>query len=58
MSEEWRHIGSAESVIGKLLPPYKELVENVETGEQRVILVNIGQTVGEANANGQWADDD
>lgn len=58
MSEEWRHLGSAESAFGKLLPPYRELVENVETGEQRVVLVNVGETVGEAIANGQWADDD
>ena len=58
MSESWRHIGSAESAFGKILPPYKELVENTETGEQRVVLVNIGQSVGEAIANGQWADDD
>ena len=58
MSDNWRHIGSAESVFGKMLPPYRELVENADTGEQRVVLVNVGQTVGDAIANGQWANDD
>ena len=58
MSGNWKHIGSAESAFGKILPPYKELVENTETGEQRVVLVNVDQSVGEAIENGQWADED
>lgn len=58
MSDKWRHIGSAESALGKLLPPYKELVENIETGERRAVLVGSYETVGDAIAKGQWADDD
>lgn len=57
MSNKWRHIGSAESAFGKFLPPYKELVENTETGKQRAIWVGSDETVGEAIAKGQWADD-
>jgi len=56
MSDNWRHIGSAESAFGKVLPPFKELVENTRTGEKRTVWVNVGETVGEAISRGNWAD--
>lgn len=58
MAEKWKHIGSAENALFSILPPRKELVENTETGEQRIVYVGIGQTVGEAIENGQFADKD
>lgn len=59
MSDEWEHLGAAENVIAHtLLPPFKERVRNKRTGEERLVWRHAGQTVGEAIANGQWADMD
>lgn len=37
-------------------PTHSHKVENTETGEERQVRVDPGQTVGEAIANGQWED--
>jgi hypothetical protein len=48
MSGNWKHIWISKSAFGKIPPPYKELVENTEPGEQRVVSVNDIQSVCEA----------
>lgn len=59
MSENWKHIGAAETVFEKhFMPgPEKELVEDSD-GNQRVVAVMSGQTVGDAIAKGQFVDED
>lgn len=50
MSNKWRSIGASRD----LTPPFKEIVENIETGERRTVLVSSNETIAEAIARGKW----
>lgn len=39
-----------------VLPPFIYLMRNKETGETRRLIVNTGQSVGDAVRLGQWVD--
>ena len=58
MSDRYREVGYAEGAASMLVPgPVDVIVEDMETGEERIVCVGSSQTVGEAIANGQWKDD-
>jgi hypothetical protein len=54
MRNKWKHVGSAEWAFFTFLPPYREVVEDLETGERRVVFRHPNQTIGEAIEKGQF----
>ncbi len=63
MSEQWKDNGvccnMSHDFLNAIIPgedTNSHKVENIETGEERQIRVDSGQTVGDAIAKGQWED--
>lgn len=67
MSQEWKDLGSGEDLFDNVADALTlgllshasstHAVQNVETGDIRLLEVVRGQEVGEAIANGQWHDE-